>query len=440
MPVLKTRSKMQRKRKRNRQIPFKSASLLLQQQLNDEKITQLARETGFVQRIRKIRPFQFLISFIKAFAGGNQVRCLSEILRGYIYEIGENIEYKAWHCKLDSDGFSRFMLEVLNTLVIALSTKWMRGACHNGLDQFDDILIQDGSSFGVHRELENVFPGRFKKNGPAAVELHLTYSSFEQAIFFCQLSKDTASERNYLPEPTSLKGKLLLADRGYPKYQYFKDVDSAGGSFLMRLSKSLKPLVIGTNTNLKVYTSQMGTDDFDVQVRANTGANSCVFRVVGLWNPHKREYWLLATNLPSSVYPPEMLRRLYHYRWQVELVFKQWKSYCNLRKFNTRKKDIAMGLIWASLITHVLVSFVGNLIQSRNPFAPLTSLAIAKVSGVFIPDFLLIIANEGFAEVLECWFLKLEPFLLSTSRRRNLKRDQADGALNLDLEVSTAWA
>lgn len=440
MPVRKTRSKKQPKRKRKPQASLKSAACRLQKQLSDERITQMARDTGFVQRVRKIRPFQFLVSFIKAFAGGNQVRCLSEILRCYIYEIGENLEYKAWHCKLDSEGFSGFMLEVLNTLVQELSTKWLGGSPHNGLDQFDDILIQDGSSFGVHRELESIFPGRFKKNGPAAVELHLTYSAFEQAIAFCKLTKDTASERDSLPDPSFLKGKLLLADRGYPKYQYFEEVNAAGGHFLMRMPKSLKPLVIGTNCNLVVYASQMGEKDFDVQVRAKYAENTCVFRVVGLWNPLKREYWLLATNLPSSTFPPEMLRRLYHYRWQVELVFKQWKSYCNLRKFNTRKKHIAMGLIWASLITHVLVSFLGNLFQSRNPFAPLTSLAVAKVSGVFMTDFLLIISSGEQKEKLEGWLQRLEAFLTSTSKRKNLKRDQEDGALNLGLEVCHAWS
>ena len=40
---------------------------------------------------------------------------------------------------------------------------------------------------------------------------------------------------------------------------------------------------------------------------------------------------------------------LYRFRWQVELLFKEWKSYANLHRFNTGKKAIVEGLIWASI-------------------------------------------------------------------------------------------
>ncbi len=43
------------------------------------------------------------------------------------------------------------------------------------LATFDDVLLQDGSSFHIHRDLSNVYPSRFKRN-PAAVECHMTMS------------------------------------------------------------------------------------------------------------------------------------------------------------------------------------------------------------------------------------------------------------------------
>ena len=36
------------------------------------------------------------------------------------------------------------------------------------------IVIQDGSSFAIKDALKEVFPGRFKKVKPAAVEAHAT--------------------------------------------------------------------------------------------------------------------------------------------------------------------------------------------------------------------------------------------------------------------------
>ena len=38
----------------------------------------------------------------------------------------------------------------------------------------------------------------------------------------------------------------------------------------------------------------------------------------------------MVTNLPAQRYPLDMIYRAYKWRWQVELLFKEWKSYANL--------------------------------------------------------------------------------------------------------------
>jgi len=77
------------------------------------------------------------------------------------------------------------------------------------------ILIQDGTSFAIHNALREVFPGRFKTVKPAAVELHTTMELLCDAPTTVVLSPDTTSEQAFLPEPTSLRARVLLADRGY---------------------------------------------------------------------------------------------------------------------------------------------------------------------------------------------------------------------------------
>jgi hypothetical protein len=40
--------------------------------------------------------------------------------------------------------------------------------------KFHDIQVHDGTSFGLHSGLKDIFPGRFTTQKPAAVELHVT--------------------------------------------------------------------------------------------------------------------------------------------------------------------------------------------------------------------------------------------------------------------------
>jgi hypothetical protein len=41
----------------------------------------------------------------------------------------------------------------------------------------------------------------------------------------------------------------------------------------------------------------------------------------------------LCTDLPRTPFSLDLVARLY-FRWQVELLFKEWKRYANLHKFN----------------------------------------------------------------------------------------------------------
>lgn len=111
------------------------------------------------------------------------------------------------------------------------------------LSTFDDVLLQDGSSFHIHRDLADVYPSRFKRN-PAAVKCHMTMSLKSFAPVAMSISADTASERDFLPEPKTMRNKLLLADAGYPDLKFFSELEQCGGFYIFRGAKSLNPKVI----------------------------------------------------------------------------------------------------------------------------------------------------------------------------------------------------
>jgi IS4 transposase len=82
------------------------------------------------------------------------------------------------------------------------------------------------------------------------------------------------------------------------------------------------------------------------------------FRVIAFWYKKKKRIGYLVTNLPRETVPAADIVGLYRLRWQIELLFKELKSYCNLKKFSKENKHIVKTLIYASFITVLLKRFL----------------------------------------------------------------------------------
>ena len=165
-------------------------------------------------------------------------------------------------------------------------------------------------------------------------------SLLNESVEKVALTADTAPERPHLPSPEALRDDLLLADRGYFDREYLGAVDGAGGYFVMRASASVNPKVQGAYTwegealeewsgqSLKQGGLSKG-ETVDLDVVWGKGAKALGLRLLARWNPDEGCHTLLVTNLARSRFRAEQVGQLYRLRWQVELLFKEWKSYAN---------------------------------------------------------------------------------------------------------------
>ncbi|MGH2671261.1 MAG: IS4 family transposase, partial [bacterium] len=205
-------------------------------------LVRRGRESGHCRRLRDVTPQRLVCALIEAL-GGHRVRTIADILRTFNAQTGLATQYKAFYNRLAQPEFPRFVRQVYLDLLRRLSQNVLRAAAPEPLGPFADVVVQDGSSFAVHDALAGTFGGRFTKIRPAAVELHTCISVFQDQVLHAHLAPDKDPERDFLPAPHELRGKLLLADRGYPSLEYFEQVIAAGGYFLMRAKSDLNPKV-----------------------------------------------------------------------------------------------------------------------------------------------------------------------------------------------------
>ncbi len=163
----------------------------------------------------------------------------------------------------------------------------------------------------------------------------------EESLTQVVLTPDTFTERAQLPCPEELRGSLLLADRGYFDVKYLKALDKHNAHFVVRGFISINPTVLAAyredGTPVRGVAHKALKDinkpkrkmlDLDVEWGSGESAFRC--RVLVSWNAKKKQYRYLVTNLARERYSVAQITQAYRLRWQIELLFKEWKSYANL--------------------------------------------------------------------------------------------------------------
>ena len=215
--------------------------------LSPTRLNDLGRRVGFCYRERLITPYRLVLSLLASHATG-PVETLADIQRQFNALFGTTVAYKPFHNQLAKRSFKDFMREVLDVILQQWVVGVLQPKVQGPLGAFGRIVIQDGCSFAVKDALDEHYPGRIKKQNPAAVELHVTMSVLNESVEKVTLTADTAPERPHLPSSEALRDDLLLADRGYFDLEYLGAVNGAGGYFVVCASASVNPKVRGAYT------------------------------------------------------------------------------------------------------------------------------------------------------------------------------------------------
>jgi hypothetical protein len=292
--------------------------------------------------------------------------------------------------------------------------------------------------------LAPTFPGRFTTISPAAVELHVELDLLSEGVNRVTLSADSEGERQFLPEPEGLAGSLLLAERGYVSIDYLRKVDAAGGHFIQRGKGDMNPLILEAfgpdgealerfrGQRLKDVKAQLNRYAcLDLTVRLGKGENAFDCRLIV--HPNLRGNDLpryLLTNLERDDFTPEHVSDGYRLRWQVELLFKEWKSHANLRAFDTANPNIAEGLIWASLCAATLKRYCAHATE-RIARVAMSTRTVAKCIRHVLGDVLYDLMHRP--ERLHTSVSRAIEYLAQNATRAHPRRDRKSGRLKLGL-------
>ena len=409
--------------------------------LSEQSVNSLGRLTRLSQRERVITPYRLAVSVLASFAT-TRVQTLADIQRHFNALFDTTVAYKPFHNQLAKRQFADFMRELVAMIIERWTVRVLHAPGGNAFSEFSRIVIQDGSSFAVNDQLAKHYPGRFHARCPAAVELHVTMDLLEDRASKVTLTADTAAERPHLPPAHTLDGALVLADRGYFERGYLRAVGRAGGHYVVRGKASLNPVVRAAygadgapvramrGKKLQaVRIAKKGLIDFDVVW--GQGEKAFAARLIASWNRSKGQVRFLVTNLPRSRYSANAIGQVYRLRWQIELLFKEWKSYANLHAFNTRNPGIAEGLVWAAVGAAAMKRYLAHMTQVLHGVEVSTrkvAMCAHRVLGRML-DALISNSNDELHEALR---VAVE-YLANNAIRSHPKRERQTGRLQFGI-------
>jgi hypothetical protein len=167
------------------------------------------------------------------------------------------------------------------------------------------------------------------------------------------------------------------------------------GYFLIRGTKNIKPKVISAQDTQgkrhryleekELCVKKLPRCSLDLIISWKNRDGSYIGRLIIFYQPGPRngkQFTLLHTNLPC-IFSIEDIGKVYRLRWQIELFFKEWKSYANLHAFDTGIETIAECLIWASLLTAIIRRLLVHSAQSALKMYLSTERAASPFHGFF---------------------------------------------------------
>lgn len=362
-----------------RSCHIEHACSLFRRVLSNPAVEALARETGFAKRRARVASSTSVLWALLLALGGQLTRYISDVLRTLNAREGTTLRYKPFWNRLAQPGFPAFTKTLFQQLCCSLTTRVLERQAGSAASLFSDILMDDGCSFAIADGLAEVFPGRFTKVKPAAVELHghmsLLTGNFKQVA----LAPDKEAERQFVPPADALPANsLTLRDRGYIDTKYFAALeDRETPAYLICRSRSdINPFIVDVLSGLPRRAARKWKGKRLQQLRAKklkhalellvefklSKKRSLRLRLIIRYVPEKRSWTWLLTNVPDDI-DADTIGTLYRLRWHIELVFKDWKSDANLHAFQTEQRYIVEGLIWASLCAAFLKRSIAHWAQ-----------------------------------------------------------------------------
>jgi hypothetical protein len=410
-----------------------------------------ARSCAFIKRQRVFSGSSFLQTCV--FTWIENPDATLEQFTSTAASLGLDVSRQAIDQRLDDAApFFRLMLEQSLRRVFIAS-----GRVLPLIEQFNGAYLDDATHISLPADLAEQFPGcggSTQTAGAATMKIMLRWEVLSAQCVQLHVSGARCADTTLADELSPLpRGALRLGDLGFFKLSMLRDLAKAGVFFISKLKHATALHVEGRRIeDLAKWLNHQGGNRVDADVKLGGGRKARVECRLIAWRlsddqaaqrrakllkeAQDKGYkaseealalcaWLvLVSNVPRSMLSAKEVMEVYRVRWQVELVFKTWKSDLKVDEWRTKKCGRIQAEIYGKLLGAVVQSWLTLLSWVQGPAKSMRR--IVKGMKSLVGKALWQLANkgaEGFVQALR----PALPGLRRLGARQKSKKEKGKG-------------
>jgi len=339
----------------------------LRKVFSEKQLQSLAIEAGFIQRTSKLTATDFmkalLFDHLQYTLPSLQQHALS-----IFQENGKTISKQAVDKRFNDNA----LLFVQKLFELLLNRQLSKSHLPSHLsDHFKAVKVMDSTEFKLPDSFTADFPGYSSNSTPACAAIQLEYDVLSRRIHWVSIGSARESDKTVADQRMQHieKGDLILRDLGYYSTDSYLKIEEQKAFYISRL-KAQVGIYQKTTEGFKVLDwscilqkiKKDKDDHFDEWVYIGKKQKHLV-RLMAWELPEIEQQkrlkkkkdikgftgkediiWsklnVLITNIDVTVIEADQAYKLYKIRWQIELMFKIWKSILNMdvtRKMKTSR-------------------------------------------------------------------------------------------------------
>ncbi len=367
-----------------------------EENFNEKKCHDLSRQYKFIERSTStLKGYEFIKTMIIPSEGLS-----TDGLKGLCKRMNDlnpeaTLSAQALCGRINDISSSRLMKGILAEILEKIHKK-IKSSCPKlaiGLDRFNRVLLQDSTVAVLNEKLGEIYKGTRRGNNcvKAQVKIDLIHDLNKGLLVDASLFRGNEPDQGLAGRLTNFieANDLIIRDLGYFAISAFQTIAQNNAYFLSRLKSGVHfyldeldeiPLDLAEHLkkkefkhlNIIEFKGYLGKEKIQTRLIIYRQSQELTDQRLRDANKQARKkgetisknrklllsFSVFVTNAPEDMISAGFVGTVYRLRWEIELVFKRWKSQLEIDYLKGIHKERIDCLIWSRLCTVVILELI----------------------------------------------------------------------------------